>query len=133
MKLESYSYEGEALSRVYENEKWTVGIKNWKPANDPMLINSLERHHETDELFILLAGRGALVYVNESDGGLALELVEMEPMRVYNISKNLWHNTITWKNTKLALIEDSSTGMVNSEQLQLQPEQIKQLRNLLGI
>ena len=34
MKIENYAFEGEGMQRVFENEKWTVGIKNWKPAND---------------------------------------------------------------------------------------------------
>lgn len=56
MKIESFGYTGEGMSRVYENGQWTVGIKNYKPANDKSLFNELERHNETDELFVLTAG-----------------------------------------------------------------------------
>ena len=34
MKILDYEFAGEGMQRVFENEKWTVGIKNWKPAND---------------------------------------------------------------------------------------------------
>ena len=34
MEILNYSFDGEGMQRVFENEKWTVGIKNWKPAND---------------------------------------------------------------------------------------------------
>ena len=30
-KIQEYTYEGKGLTRVFENEKWMVGIKNWKP------------------------------------------------------------------------------------------------------
>ena len=54
MKIENYAFEGEGMQRVFENEKWTVGIKNWKPANDITGIDCLERHNKTDELFVLV-------------------------------------------------------------------------------
>ena len=48
MEILNYSFDGEGMQRVFENEKWTVGIKNWKPANDITGINNLERHNKTD-------------------------------------------------------------------------------------
>jgi len=51
----------------------------------------------------------------------------MEPMHVYNIPRALWHNTITERDTKLILVEDSSTGMENSDILPLTPEQLSEL------
>ena len=46
MEILNYSFDGEGMQRVFENEKWTVGIKNWKPANDITGINNLERHNK---------------------------------------------------------------------------------------
>ncbi|MDR2053083.1 MAG: hypothetical protein LBP80_06690, partial [Treponema sp.] len=102
-----------------------------KPANDITGIDCLERHNETDELFVLLAGRCTLVYANEKDGRLDIAALTMEPFKVYNIPATLWHNTVTQKDTKMALIEDSSTGMNNSDVLALKPEQIAVIRELV--
>ncbi len=129
MDILKYEFSGEGMARVYENSMWTVGIKNWKKANDITNINALERHNETDELFILLEGKCILVYANEINGELKIEKKYMEPMYVYNIPKTLWHNTITEKNTKLILIENSSTSMENSDILELNDEQIGLIRN----
>lgn len=68
MEILNYSFDGEGMQRVFENEKWTVGIKNWKPANDITGINNLERHNKTDELFVLVAGSCTLIYANEVEG-----------------------------------------------------------------
>ena len=127
MEIQKLAFRGEGMNRVYENEKWLVGIKNWKPTNDITGLNCLERHNETDELFILLSGRCTLAYANETPSGLAFGAVEMEPMHVYNIPRALWHNTITERDTKLILVEDSSTGMENSDILPLTPEQLSEL------
>ena len=118
------------MQRVFENEKWTVGIKNWKPANDITGLDCLERHNLTDELFVLIAGSCTLIYANEVDGKLEIGAVEMEPNKVYNIPATLWHNTITRKDTKMILIEDSNTSMDNSDIIALSAEQIETIKGL---
>ena len=130
MKIAKYEFEGEGLTRVFENEKWMVGIKNWKPANDIANTDCLERHNKTDELFILLAGKCVLLFANEVNGELMIEAENMEPMKVYNIPSTLWHNTVTNKDTKLILVEDSSTGSENSDVLSLNDAQIAKVKEL---
>lgn len=131
MKIQSFEMNGEGMQRVYENEKWTVGIKNWKPANDITGLDCLERHNKTDELFVLLSGRCTLISAEEVDGELKMEALEMEPFKVYNIPQSLWHNTVTQKDTKMILIEDVSTGMENSDILDLTPVQMETLKSLV--
>ncbi len=130
MKILNYEFTGEGMQRVFENEKWTVGIKNWKPANDVTGIDCLERHNKTDELFVLIEGSCTLIYANETDGDLKIEAVKMERDKVYNIPATLWHNTITQKDTKMILIEDSNTSMENSDILKLTEEQITTVRGM---
>lgn len=130
MTIAKYEFTGEGMQRVFENEKWTVGIKNWKPANDVTGIDCLERHNLTDELFVLIEGACTLVYANETDKGLEFGAVKMEKDKVYNIPATLWHNTITQKDTKMILIEDSSTSMDNSDILNLDEAQIAAVRGL---
>lgn len=130
MNILNYEFNGEGMQRVFENEKWTVGIKNWKPANDVTGIDCLERHNKTDELFVLVEGSCTLVYTNETEGGLEFGAVKMEKDKVYNIPATLWHNTITCKDTKMILIEDSNTSMENSDILNLTEAQIAEMRSL---
>lgn len=131
MEILQYAYEGNGLTRVYENEQWLVGIKNWKPENDISGITCLERHNETDELFVLLSGRCALLAATEENGKLSIKAVEMEPGKVYNIPRSLWHNTVTQKDTKLILVEDVRTGAHNSDVLDLSAEQLDAVRGLV--
>jgi mannose-6-phosphate isomerase-like protein (cupin superfamily) len=130
MTIANYEFSGEGMQRVFENEKWTVGIKNWKPANDVTGVDCLERHNKTDELFVLVEGACTLIYANETEKGLEFGAVKMEKDKVYNIPATLWHNTITQKDTKMILIEDSNTSMANSDVLNLTAEQIKTVRGL---
>ena len=122
MEILNYSFDGEGMQRVFENEKWTVGITG---------INNLERHNKTDELFVLVAGSCTLIYANEVEGGLDIKAVKMEPNKVYNIPATLWHNTVTCKDTKMILIEDSNTSMDNSDILDLNEDQIAAIKALV--
>ncbi|MDK2965301.1 MULTISPECIES: cupin [Lacrimispora] len=131
MNITQYEFAGEGMQRVYENKKWTVGIKNWKPANDITGIDCLERHNKTDELFVLTEGGCTLVYANETENGLNFSAVKMVPGKVFNIPASLWHNTITGKDTKMILIEDSNTSMENSDILKLDKDQIENIRSLV--
>jgi ureidoglycolate hydrolase len=129
--IENFAFTGEGMTRVYENSKWMVGIKNWKPSNDITGIDCLERHNKSDELFVLLEGSCSLIYANQTDEGLVLNVVPMEKNRVYNIPQSLWHNTVTKKSTKMILIEDSSTSGDNSDILTLDENQVKEIQNLV--
>lgn len=131
MKIESFEFSGEGMNRVYENAKWTVGIKNYKPANDAAAFDGLERHNETDELFALMAGACTLVYAEEQADRMIFKTVPMEIGKVYNIPQGLWHNTITVQGTKMVLIEDSNTGMSNSELYILRDEELEEIRGLI--
>lgn len=130
MNITDFEFTGEGMQRVYENEKWMVGIKNWKPANDITGINCLERHNKTDELFVLTEGACTLIYANETENGLEFGSVQMEPGKVFHIPATLWHNTITQKDTKMILIEDSNTSMENSDIFNLNEKQIAAIRSL---
>ena len=66
----------------------------------------------------------------EKHDGLQFEAVKMERDKVYNIPATLWHNTVTCRDTKMILIEDSSTSNENSDVLALTPGQIEQVRAL---
>ena len=129
MKISELQYEGEALKRVYENSQWTVGIKNWKPANDIEHIGNLERHNCTDELFVLLNGSCTLVYATEVGSGLNMKIVEMRPHAVYQIPPTLWHNTVMTEDAKLLLIENSDTSMGNSDLRDLTKEEVSFLKD----
>lgn len=127
-KLISFMYQGEGLQRGYENTEWTVGIKNYKKANDIDFIDSLERHNNTDEIFVLIEGNCSIVTAINENEKLVYEIEIMKKNTIYTIPKSLWHNTITDKEAKLILIENADTSMDNSEILKLSIKEINELK-----
>ena len=132
MKITCAEYTGRGMQRVYENDQWTVGIKNWKPENDITGISNIERHNLTDELFVLVSGSCTLVSAEETEGGLVFSATKMEKGKLYTIPATLWHNTVTVPDTKMILIEDPTTSNANSDVYELSEEQIAKLKEAVS-
>lgn len=72
-------------------------------------ITYLERHMETDEIFILVEGTATLLI------GEKAEPCEMIKNNIYNIPKGEWHNIRVSKNAVVIIIENEDTSKDNSE------------------
>jgi hypothetical protein len=70
------------------------GNKDWKPANDMAGIDCWSGTTNRRALHPPV-GRLHAFIAEEGPGGLALKATRMEPMKVYNIPRGLWHNTVT--------------------------------------
>ena len=131
-RITSSGYDGDGLKRVYENDAWMVGVKNYKVANDAAHFDEIERHRETDELFVLLSGSCALLSAWEEGRTLRFEATAMLPGAVYSIPKKLWHTTITKPDTKLVLVEDPRTGQANSDVRKLDALELEAARKAIA-
>lgn len=89
----------------------------------------MEKHLETDEVFVLLTGKCVLLIQTAED---KIALCPMEQGKVYCIPKGVWHNTIVSKNAKMVLIENRNTSGENSQVFDLSPEQLSGLKQELG-
>ena len=78
MYADIYSHEAEGIQCVFDNKKWVVCIKNWKPNNDVDQIQYLEIHHATDEQFILVKGKALLLVASRDEKGFDIQVIPME-------------------------------------------------------
>ena len=125
-------HDGEGLARAYENGAWMAGLKNYKPANDADLFTEIERHRESDELFLLLEGSCVLLSALEDNGCLRFEALAMERGVLYVIPSLLWHTTITRPGARLALVEAPSTGAANSDVRALSAAELESARKVIA-
>ena len=58
--LEIREYTGPGYQPVVDFSAWRVAILNYLDEIHPKKINSVERHNETDEVFVLIKGQGIL-------------------------------------------------------------------------
>lgn len=124
-----YENNEEGIKCVYKNDKWLVSIKNWKPDNDISGISHLEIHRESDEQFVLSAGKAILITADSRNGDITdITLTGMEKDKVYNVPKEMWFYSITQKDTKMMYIQDSNTSLDNSDFVDLSEEQIAHIQ-----
>ena len=132
MYAEIYSHEAEGIQCVFDNKKWVVCIKNWKPNNDAAQIEYLEIHHETDEQFILVEGKALLLAASRSARGFDIQVIPMERGKGYNVPQETWFNTITQRDTKLVYVQDAGTTGDNSEYQNMTAEELEYVRQRAG-
>jgi ureidoglycolate hydrolase len=102
-------HTGEGYARVVDGPKWTVAELNYAEKFDPAKISYLERHTETDETFVLLAGEATLL-IGENAQRFPLEM-----LKCYNMKKGVWHNIIVSPGTRVLVVENSDTSRSNTE------------------
>ncbi len=95
-------------------QRWQVAAENgrWKVAYLGHCerfgsLTGMERHLETDEIFVLLRGKASL-YVEDA-------VHEMEAGVVYNVKKGEWHHIVVSEDAAVLVVENSDTSPENTE------------------
>jgi ureidoglycolate hydrolase len=120
--LEIHSYEGPGYQPQVDYGAWRVAIQNYREA--PEAIVSVERHNETDEIFVLTRGQGVLFV---GDGATHPERLFPQPMelgKIYNVKRAVWHTTIMSLDASMLIVENRDTGEKNSDDSEIKPEHI---------
>lgn len=105
VEIKEYSEEGFKPLVVFD--AWRVALLNHSEKFSK--ITYLERHMETDEVFVLLAGTATL-YIGEE-----MQPYPMEQGKIYNVKKASWHQIIVSTDAKVLVVENSDTTKDNSE------------------
>lgn len=121
--VEILSYDKEGFAPVMSFEDWRVAFLNDTIVLKEENITYLERHLQTDEVFVLLQGSADLFVAQEAP--LNIYRIKMKLGHVYQIKKNVLHN-ITMKNeAKVLLVEKEGTGKENSEFISITTQTLK--------
>lgn len=110
--LEIIDYTGKGYESSFFFEKWRIGILNYddeyKKGNTPFL----EKHNETDEVFILVEGEATMLLGDNA------EEIELEKNKLYVVKKGIWHNVYMTEDAKIIIVENADTSEKNSEYCQ---------------
>ncbi len=104
-------YDGKGYFSHFKYGGWRIAYLNYAPMFTKEGITYLERHNETDEVFILLEGEASLFM-----GETAKEVI-MEKFVSYVVKKSAWHNIVVSEDAKVLIVENADTGKDNSEYL----------------
>lgn len=112
--LEVSDYTEEGYSPVVDYAAWRVAVLNFSNDLLPGNITSMQRHSETDEVFVLLRGR-CILFIGEGDEKVtAVHAQDMKPFKIYNVKKSVWHTHTLSRDAKVLIIENRDTTFDNS-------------------
>lgn len=103
--METMIHTGEGWKVLKEFGGWKIGYLRYHKRFSK--LSEMERHLETDEVFVLLAGEATLYTENES--------TVMKKSVLYNIPKGEWHHIVVSKDATVLVVENSNTSKVNTE------------------
>ena len=92
--LEIQDYDGEGYRPLIDFNSWRVAMLNFLDELLPENIHRMERHTQTEEVFILAKGTGILVLGGMNDDVDRLETWPMEKHKLYNVKQNVWHTVL---------------------------------------
>jgi hypothetical protein len=117
--IEVKGFEGQGYQPLVNFGTWRVAALRYLSEIAPERINSMERHSETDEVFVLTNGIGMLALGGNGPAVDEIETITMDIGKIYNIKLNCWHNIILSEDAHVIVIENQNTGIENTEQCRL--------------
>jgi ureidoglycolate hydrolase len=132
--LEVREHNKEGYSPLVDFESWRVAILNFSNDLLPENIKAMQRHNETDEVFILLAGR-CILFIGDGEDKISDIFAEnMEPLKIYNVKKSVWHSHTLSRDAKVLIVENRDTTFDNSPFSPLTDTQRKKISDItLGL
>ena len=107
--LNILTHESEGYAPVHDFGAWRTAILKQGPRFNRATATDMERHRETDEVFVLLCGEATLVIGDE------MTEVKMEKEKVYNIQKGVWHSIFVSADAKVFIVENADTTRENTD------------------
>ena len=128
--LEIHDYTGEGFRPLVYFGSWRVAVLNYIEELHPAKIDMLERHPETDEVFVLTRGQGILFLVDGESQDAILVPQVMETGKIYNVKPHTWHTIVVSRDASVLIVENGDTGRDNSEYFSLKPEHRRLILNI---
>ena len=112
--IEIRDYTGEGYKPLIDFGAWRVAVLNFSDDLLPENLNRIQRHNETDEVFDLLCGQCVLFLAEGDETATQIYAENMQPGRIYNVKKGVWHTHTLSRNAKVLIVENRDTTYDNS-------------------
>lgn len=115
---------------LIDYQTWRVALMNYTADLLPEKINRMQKHTETDEVFVLMKGRCILFIGEEEESVTKVHAVDMELYKLYNVKKGVWHSHTFSKDARVLIVENRDTVVENSPFVPLSESQCKEVVEL---
>lgn len=93
---------------------WRVAIFNQDPSVSSDTLKEVAYHGLTDEVFLLLQGRGTLIIADGHKQPADFAAITMESGKCYNIRQGVWHALLLEDDGVALIVENDNTSKENS-------------------
>ncbi len=115
---------------LVDYQSWRVAIMNYTADLLPEKIKRMQKHSETDEVFVLMKGR-CILFIGEGEERVAkVHAVDMELYKLYNVKKGAWHSHTFSEDARVLIVENRDTVIENSPFVGLSESQCKDVVEL---
>lgn len=128
--IEIKSFDGQGYQPLIQYGSWRVAILRCEEAMLPENIRFMERHTQTDEVFVLLEGKATLILGGKGGNIEGIFPQMMDIGKVYNVKQHVWHTAILSWDASILIVENQDTGSENSEHCNLSEKQKKDLQRI---
>lgn len=128
--IEVREHNGPDYKPLIDYQNWRVAIINYTSDLTPDKINRMQKHTETDEVFVLMKGRCILFIGEGTDSVTKVHAVDMEPYKLYNVKCGVWHSHTFSEDARVLIVENRDTVYENSPFVELSDEQCKEIVEL---
>lgn len=128
--LEVSEYSGEGYLPLVDFDTWRVAVLNFIDELLPERLNIMQRHDETDEVFVLLKGRCILFLGSGDQAVIKIYAEDLRPLKFYNVKKGCWHTHTLSEDASVLIVENLDTTSENSPTIALSAPQRRELVNL---
>ncbi|MBI3151853.1 MAG: hypothetical protein HYZ21_06960 [Chloroflexi bacterium] len=128
--MEVREHNGPDYIPLIDYQSWRVALMNYTSDLTPDKINRMQKHIETDEVFVLMKGRCILFIGEGEDSVTKVHAVDMEPYKLYNVKCGVWHSHTFSEDARVLIVENRDTVEANSPFVGLTGEQQKEVLEL---
>lgn len=123
---------GRSFEQTY---KPVLGFGGWKVAMlrhcedvDVTNFQRIERHQNTNEVFILTAGHTDLIVFDGDDVPSACYVASMEINVAYNVERSVWHQVVMAQDAHIVIFEREETSIETTDYKYLDADTIKNIK-----
>ncbi len=113
---------------LIDYETWRVAVLSYCLDVRLDQLVTMQRHLETDEVFVLLEGNCVLFSGGNGEHPEEIQWVKMEKNQLYNVKKGVWHTHTLDEEGSVLIIENQDTTDDNSPTETLKEAQIEAIR-----
>ncbi len=118
--IEILENKEKSYSPVVAFNNWRIAIMNDMEKYSPQNVECWQKHNLSDESFVLLKGKCTLFVADGRDAPYDnITACKMEPQKVYNIKKGVWHTHTFSEDTSVLIVENDDTNDTNSPKVKI--------------